>query len=127
MGGGEGDVAEVTSISDQVRGRIAALLDLEHKRAGAVDGTPRPPADEVGAAAALAYRWPDEAALVTVYAFTDYDALLSAQEKLRQTAQGQTVEMTSNGGLLLWATAPQGDPTAEARIKYMASDFAGEE
>ena len=108
--------------------RIRALLAVQ-RDPDVVESDPFTPPDSVGAVDGVGYSWDNEQARVEVFLFDNYyganDAMKSLSEKA--AAEPVVVSTTVNGSLLLWATAPEDDPAALARIEDLAGSFAGEE
>jgi hypothetical protein len=113
---------------DADRSRIRALLGFSDD-SDVEEGDAHPVGAELGAAGAVGFRWPGNAAAVNVYVFGDYWGADSAEATLLKSIDRDAVavQSTVNGGLLLWATAPADDDAARARIKGLASRFAGQE
>lgn len=117
----------VTDIAEAMP-RIRALLDLNRYGEDVSAGDAKPPAAEVGALDATAFRWSSQPVTATVFAFADGPSAMAAWAVLHEHAgDWPHAAGSANGGLLLWAAADADTDATRDLVEDLCSSFAGDE
>jgi hypothetical protein len=112
---------------DTDEARLRALLSASGLADAATSVAAQPPAAEVDAEHAVAFRIAQSGVVVSVYAFADLDHLAIGEHALRSsTCQGRTAVTSSDGTMLLYATGDTGDAESARVLSSLQTDFAAD-